>query len=64
MTWIVPRHRYNVVYGRRKNVVLLIVDGDGRLAEVRSTSFRSRGAGVRCRSSTFDTGSAAGDQEQ
>jgi hypothetical protein len=61
---IVSRHGCIGLSDRRKDGVILIVDGDGRLAEMRSTSFRSRGAGVRGRSSVFDNGSAAGDQEQ
>jgi hypothetical protein len=64
MAWIVSRHGDNVLLDSRKDGVILIVGGDGRLAEVRSTSFRSRGAGVRGRSAVFDNGSAAGDQEQ
>jgi hypothetical protein len=64
VAWIVSRHDCIVLPDRRKDEVILIVDGDGRLAEMRSTSFRSRGAGGRGRSSVFDNGSAAGDQER
>jgi hypothetical protein len=64
MAWRVSRHGFDVLSDSRDDGMVLIVDGDGRLAEVRSTSFRSRGAGVRGRSSVFDNGSATGDQEQ
>jgi hypothetical protein len=34
MAWIVSRHGYNRLQNMRKDEVILIVDGDGRLAEV------------------------------
>jgi hypothetical protein len=33
MVWIVSRHDYIVLQDRRRDGVILIVDGDGRLAE-------------------------------